>query len=249
MPALDRQNDVFVLDLGDGENRINRDWVAAVQAALKEVEEAESPRALVTTGTGKFYSNGLDLDWLSAHDDERHDFTVRVHELFARLLCLPVITVAAVQGHAFGAGAIFSLAHDFRFPCGMAALAQTRLTPHVAQEATLTSRRYGGAEAEAAHNVDRAVTEDAVRGTALETAAHAARPVTPWAPPRRAWSPGSWPRSGTSTLRRAEPACRCPHWSAEACRRASCPRPCQETWTGAGDDLTRPARCQSVTCS
>lgn len=114
MPVLDRQNDVFVLDLGDGENRVDRDWVAAVDAALKEVEEAEGPRALVTTGTGRFYSNGLDLDRLSAHDEERDEFTVRVHDLFARLLCLPVITVAAVQGHAFGAGAIFSLAHDFR---------------------------------------------------------------------------------------------------------------------------------------
>lgn len=195
MPVLARQKDVFVLDLGDGENRIDSDWVAAAETALKEMEEAEGPRALVTTGTGKFYSNGLDLDWLSAHDDERHDFTVRVHELFARLLCLPVITVAAVQGHAFGAGAIFSLAHDFRvmradrgywclpeahmgmpFPRGMAALVQARLTPHIAQEAMLTSRRYGGPEAEAAHIVDRAVPEDAVCGTALEiAAAHAAK--------------------------------------------------------------------------
>ncbi|AEY86067.1 Enoyl-CoA hydratase/isomerase [Streptomyces hygroscopicus subsp. jinggangensis 5008] len=195
MPVLDRQNDVFVLDLGGGENRVDRDWVTAVDAALEEVEEAEGPRALVTTGTGRFYSNGLDLDRLSAHEEERHEFTARVHGLFARLLCLPVITVAAVQGHAFGAGAIFSLAHDFRvmradrgywclpeadmgmpFPRGMAALVQARLSPRIAREAMLTSRRYGGAEAEAAHIADRAVAEDAVRGTALEiAAAHAAK--------------------------------------------------------------------------
>ncbi|KUN18236.1 enoyl-CoA hydratase [Streptomyces corchorusii] len=195
MPVLDRQNDVFVLDLGGGENRVDRDWVTAVDAALEEVEEAEGPRALVTTGRGRFYSNGLDLDRLSAHEEERHEFTVRVHGLFARLLCLPVITVAAVQGHAFGAGAIFSLAHDFRvmradrgywclpeagmgmpFPRGMAALVQARLAPRIAREAMLTSRRYGGAEAEAAHIADRAVAEDAVRGTALEiAAAHAAK--------------------------------------------------------------------------
>lgn len=55
MPTLDRQDDVLVLDLGDGENRFHPDWLAAVNAALDEVEIAEGPRALVTTGTGKFY--------------------------------------------------------------------------------------------------------------------------------------------------------------------------------------------------
>ena len=37
-----------------------------------------------------------------------------MHGLLARVLSLPVITVAALQGHAFAAGAMLSLAHDFR---------------------------------------------------------------------------------------------------------------------------------------
>ncbi|CAM5313265.1 Carnitinyl-CoA dehydratase OS=Tsukamurella paurometabola OX=2061 GN=caiD_2 PE=4 SV=1 [Tsukamurella paurometabola] len=37
-----------------------------------------------------------------------------MHELFARLLSLPLVTVAALQGRAFAAGAMFSFAHDFR---------------------------------------------------------------------------------------------------------------------------------------
>ncbi len=45
MPTLDRQDQVFVLDLGDGENRFHPDWIAAVNAALDEVEKAEGPRA------------------------------------------------------------------------------------------------------------------------------------------------------------------------------------------------------------
>lgn len=101
MPSLDRHDNVFVLDLGDGENRFHPDWLTAVATALDEVEKADGPRALVTAATGKFYSNGLDLDWLSAHADEYHDYVVSVHELFARMLSLPVITVAALQGHTF----------------------------------------------------------------------------------------------------------------------------------------------------
>ncbi|MEU9793979.1 enoyl-CoA hydratase-related protein [Streptomyces sparsogenes] len=189
MPTLDRHDNVFVLDLGDGENRFHPDWLASVGAALEEVEKAEGPRALVTAATGKFYSNGLDLDWLFAHPDRHQDYVVSVHGLFARVLSLPVITVAALQGHTFAAGAMFSLAHDFRvmradrgywclpeadinipFTPGMSALIQARLAPRTAHEAMLTARRYGGTDAETAGVVDRAVAEDAVRATAVEIA-------------------------------------------------------------------------------
>lgn len=189
MPSLDRQENVFVLDLGDGENRFHPDWLNAVSAALDEVEKADGPRALVTAATGKFYSNGLDLDWLLAHADQHRDYVVSVHELFARMLSLPVVTVAALQGHTFAAGAMFSLAHDFRvmradrgywclpeadinipFTPGMAALIQSRLAPQTAHEAMLTARRYGGTDAAAAGIVDQALPEDAVRSTAIEIA-------------------------------------------------------------------------------
>jgi enoyl-CoA hydratase/carnithine racemase len=189
MPTLDRHDNVFVLDLGDSENRFHPDWLTAVGAALQEVEKAEGPRALVTTATGKFYSNGLDLDWLFAHADQHQDYVVSVHELFAQLLSLPVVTVAALQGHTFAAGAMFSLAHDFRvmradrgywclpeadinipFTPGMSALIQSRLTPQTAHEAMLTARRYGGDDAASSGIVDRAVPEDAVLSTAVELA-------------------------------------------------------------------------------
>ena len=190
MPTLERTENVFVLDLGDGENRFHPDWVDAVSAALDEVEKAEGPRALVTAATGKFYSNGLDLDWLFAHADAHDSYIASVHALLARVLSLPVVTVAAVQGHAFAAGAMFTLAHDFRvmradrgfwclpeadinmpFTPGMSALIQARLAPQVAHEAMVTARRYSGHDALAAGIVDRAVDEQAVLSTAIEIAA------------------------------------------------------------------------------
>jgi enoyl-CoA hydratase/carnithine racemase len=189
MPELDRQDNVFILDFGDTENRFHPDWIAAVNAALDEVEKAEGPRALVTTATGKFYSNGLDLEWSSTHPDQRHEYRASVHELFARVLSFPVITVTAIQGHAFGAGAMLALAHDFRvmradrgfwclpeadigmaFSPGMAALIQSRLAPQAAHEAMLTGRRYGGTDAAAAGIVGQAVAEDTLRATAVEIA-------------------------------------------------------------------------------
>jgi enoyl-CoA hydratase/carnithine racemase len=195
VPTLDRHDDVFVLDLGDDENRFSPGWLAEVDAALDEVERAEGPRALVTAATGRFFSNGLDLAWLSGHADQREPYLGTVERLFARVLVLPVVTVAALQGHVFAAGAMLSLAHDLRvmradrgfwclpevdiglpFSPGMSALVQARLSPQTAHVAMTTGRRYGGTDAQAAAIVDSAVAEDAVRPTALELAgAHAGK--------------------------------------------------------------------------
>lgn len=187
MPVLDRQDDVFVLDIGDTENRFHPDWLASANALLDEVEAAEGPKALVTAATGKFWSNGLDLDWLFANGDKVEDYVAAVHALFARILTLPFVTAAAIQGHAFAAGAMLSLAHDVRvmradrgywclpeaeidipFTPGMSALIQARLTPQTAHEAMVTAHRFGGAEALAREIVDRTAAEGEVLAAAVE---------------------------------------------------------------------------------
>jgi Delta3-Delta2-enoyl-CoA isomerase len=189
VPQLDRDGEVFVLDLGDDENRFNPPWVSAVSVLLDEVVAADGPRALVTRATGKFWSNGLDLAWMGEHPDEAGPFVAQVHGLFARVLALPVPAVAACQGHVFAAGAMLALAHDFRvmradrgffclpevdisipFTPGMGALIQARLAPQTAHEAMTTGRRYGGADAATAGIVDEAVSEDAVLSAAVERA-------------------------------------------------------------------------------
>ncbi|WP_150245661.1 enoyl-CoA hydratase-related protein [Nocardiopsis quinghaiensis] len=189
MPTLDRDGDVFVLDIGDTENRFHPDWIASVNTLLDEVDRTEGPQALVTTATGKFFTNGLDLDWLMANPDSRADYVISVHALLARILSLPLVTVAAMQGHTFAAGAMLSLAHDFRvmradrgywclpevdinipFAPGMSALIQSRLTPQTAHEAMVTGRRYGGTDAQAAGIVDHTAGEGEVRANAIELA-------------------------------------------------------------------------------
>ncbi|MFC4065055.1 enoyl-CoA hydratase-related protein [Actinoplanes subglobosus] len=189
MPTLDRHEDVYVLDLGDTENRLHPDLIAAVNGHLDEIEKAPSPAALVTTATGKHYSLGLDLDWLMAHADQQGAYLSSVQELLARLLTLPMVTVAAMPGHVFAGGAMVSLAHDLRvmradrgfwclpeadinlpFTPGMSALIQARLTPQTAHEAMVTARRYGGLEAAERHIIDQAVPAESVLPTAISLA-------------------------------------------------------------------------------
>jgi enoyl-CoA hydratase/carnithine racemase len=189
MPTLDRDGDVFVLDLGDTENRFHPDWLTAVQEHLTTVDTAEGHRALVTTGTGKYFSNGLDLDWLAENGERFLDYVIDVHALLARFLALPVVTVAAVQGHAFAGGGMLSLAHDFRvmradrgyfclpevdinipFSRGMSGLIQGKLSKKSAHEAMTTGRRYGGTDALSAGIVDAVAHEDDVLSSAIELA-------------------------------------------------------------------------------
>ncbi|MGK5682287.1 enoyl-CoA hydratase-related protein [Actinoplanes sp. URMC 104] len=195
MPTLERRDAVFVLDLGDGENRFHPDWLSQVESLLDEVEKSDGDKALVTAATGKIWSNGLDLEWLFENPDQFPAYGVRVQALLARVLTLPFFTVAALQGHTFAAGAMLSLAHDCRvmradrgfwclpeadinipFTPGMSALIQSRLTPQTAHEAMVTARRFGGEEAYARQIVDRAVSESEVLTASIElAAAHVAK--------------------------------------------------------------------------
>ncbi|QXF83318.1 enoyl-CoA hydratase/isomerase family protein [Rhodococcus pyridinivorans] len=195
MPYLERDSDVFVLHLGDrdaevSENRFHPDRLAAIHSLLDEVEAHDGPAALVTAATGKFWSNGLDLDWVGANLPDLPGYLDSVHALYVRLLTFPAATVAAVQGHAFGAGAMLALVHDFRvmrgdrgywclpevqlnmpFTVGMSALIRSRLPIQTAVEAITTGRRYGGEDAVAAGIAEQAVTGDTVLSTAVERAA------------------------------------------------------------------------------
>lgn len=189
MPELRNDGPVFVLDLGEDENRFSPDWITTVHGHLDTVVDHSGPAALVTTGRGKFFSNGLDLDWVGAHPEEMLPYVEQVQDLLARVLSLPVPTIAAVNGHAFGAGTMLALAHDYRimradrgyfclpevdisipFTPGMGALIQSRLAPQTAHEAMTTGRRYGGEQAAAAGIVDEAVAQDAVRTAAVARA-------------------------------------------------------------------------------
>ncbi len=166
MPTLERHDELFILDLGDGENRFSREWMSGVSDALDEVDAAEGPRALLTVATGKIWSNGLDLDWLVSHLDRAGEYTSQVQDLFARTLSTQYPTIAVLQGHTFAAGALLALAHDVRvmradrgyfclpevdisipFSPGMSEMVQARLSHATAHEAMTTGRRYGGTEA------------------------------------------------------------------------------------------------------
>jgi enoyl-CoA hydratase/carnithine racemase len=189
MPTLTTTDgDIVLLDLGADENKLNRTWLDELDGCLDHIV-ASPPAAVVTTATGKFWATGLDLDWMGANPDAAQVFLDDVERVLAKVLLLPTTAVAAIQGHAFAAGAMLALAHDVRvmradrgffclpeadinipFTEGMTALIMSKLTPAAATEAMITARRYGGEDALAAGLVDAVADEDALLAAAIERA-------------------------------------------------------------------------------
>jgi enoyl-CoA hydratase/carnithine racemase len=197
MIDLERHGDVFVLRIDAGENRFVPATIAAWNAALDEVEKAAAPKALVTIGSGKFYSNGLDLDY-GAKSGDFNGYLSSVLAIMKRVLTFPAYTVAAVNGHAFGAGAQIALAHDARvmrtgrgYFCmpeidmkaylhpGMTAIIQARLPHQSAHELIVTGRRYPAELALERKIVDRIASEQELLPTAIAMAGEFAAKADP----------------------------------------------------------------------
>lgn len=183
---LQYNDKIAILELGADENRFSPGFLDEMDAHLDEIV-AGGAHGLVTTAASKFYTNGLDLDWLTAHAEQHQWYVGRVQALLARVLTLPIPTAAAVVGHAFGAGAMLALAHDFRvmradrgffcfpevdinipFTPGMAALIQAKLAPHAAIASMTTGRRFGGGDAASIGIVDATAAEGAVTDAAVD---------------------------------------------------------------------------------
>lgn len=184
--TIDYDGDIAILDLGDDENRFSPEFLEEINSQLDAIV-ARGAHGLVTTADSKFYSNGLDLDWLGSHPEQGPWYVEQVQTLLARILTFPIPTAAAIVGHAFGAGAMLAIAHDFRamradrgyfcfpevdiripFTPGMAALIQAKLTPQAAVASMTTGRRFGGTDAVAHGLADVTASEGAVTAAATD---------------------------------------------------------------------------------
>lgn len=112
---------VAIMALNNGENRFNPAFLDALLGVLDEIEQDTEATTLVVRSTHeKIFSNGIDLEWLlqlmlKSDMAQAKGFFYHLNRLFKRWLTYPLITVAAIGGHAFAGGAIFSCAFDFRF--------------------------------------------------------------------------------------------------------------------------------------
>jgi Delta3-Delta2-enoyl-CoA isomerase len=190
MIEREQRGDVAVVRWDDNENRFNRASVDRWHAVVDELMAIEGPLAVVVTGTGKFFSNGLDLESFSADPAAAAGVIDDVHRLFGRMLMLPAYTVGALNGHTFAGGAMLACTFDSRvmrndrgYWClpevdlglpvtpQMFAAVTSRLSTATAAEALNTGRRYTAAEAVTVGIVEHTAPEADVVDTAVALAA------------------------------------------------------------------------------
>lgn len=115
------QDHIAIITLNSGENRFNPEFLSAFLKILDEIEhKTEAQTLIVTSAHEKIFSNGIDLEWL-VPVIQRNDivtakaFFYQLNSLFKRLITYPLVTIAAINGHAFAGGAILCCAFEFRF--------------------------------------------------------------------------------------------------------------------------------------
>lgn len=111
---------VAIMSMNSGENRFNFPFFEAINSVLDELEQNSDVKVLVTKSSDpKIWCNGIDLDWLlpaqKADPEIGKRFSAEMFGLMRRVLAYPMLTIAAITGHAFAGGAFLSFAHDFRF--------------------------------------------------------------------------------------------------------------------------------------
>jgi enoyl-CoA hydratase/carnithine racemase len=186
------QDGIYVVTLDDyAGNTFDLEFLASLHETMDAIETGDdAPGALVITGVGKAFSIGLNIEVLKDYTPEQRErFDQEIKRLYGRLINFPLPTIAAINGHAFAAGAVLALACDFRVmrndrgwfcfsevdvgvPIGpeIMAVAQAKLSPSVLRDAILTGKRFGGEECVSLGITDAVCSEDDLLSKALDIA-------------------------------------------------------------------------------
>ena len=100
---------VVTLNRPEKHNAFNAETIQELTDAFDVVADEDNLRMVILRGAGKSFSAGADLDWMKAaadysrEDNERDGFALA--EMLRKLNELPQMTLALVQGAAYGGGA------------------------------------------------------------------------------------------------------------------------------------------------
>src|SRR4051812_28396718 len=187
---------VLTLALPERRNAMTAELTSAFGQAVASLKGDRSARCLVVTGEGSAFCAGGDLSWIAESPDlsvdSIRDRMLPFYRTWLSIRDLDVPSIAAINGHAIGAGLCLALACDLRYVAngarlsapftqlGMhAGMAATWLLPEVvgvvaARELLLTGRAVEGDEALRLGLVNGVYDRDALLDAVLAVAARIA---------------------------------------------------------------------------
>lgn len=100
-------------------NSLTTELMDELHQLIEQLRGDETTRAIIITGAGKTFSAGADVDMLTRigetyTPEETHRVITQWRATFDALEQLPQITLAAINGLAYGGGVVLALACDFR---------------------------------------------------------------------------------------------------------------------------------------
>ncbi|MFM8688487.1 MAG: enoyl-CoA hydratase-related protein [Acidimicrobiaceae bacterium] len=164
-------------------NAVDQETLAELANALKQAE-SQSTRVIVLTGAENTFCSGADLSGV-----RETEFTDALHKFLVQLVTSPCVTIAAIDGHALGAGAQLAISCDLRVATSRAVIGVPaarlglvvnhwtveRLTREcswpVARAMLLAARNYSGDELAQLGAVHRIGDRDGALSWAREIAA------------------------------------------------------------------------------
>lgn len=187
---LEQDHEITVLRLDrPPANAICRELADELDALI-EGDALGAARALVITGTGDFFSGGLDLEVVPQYSQEEQQAFLRVlNRVLGWLYACPIPVVAAVNGHAIAGALILVLVTDYRvgptddalfgltearvgipFPAVPGIVLGAELAPQDVRYSAFSARRYGPEEARSRGVLDELQPRAEVRARAVDVA-------------------------------------------------------------------------------
>ncbi|MBW1642114.1 MAG: enoyl-CoA hydratase [Deltaproteobacteria bacterium] len=196
---VEKQNRIVTLTLNnpDQRNALSFDLVEELYRAVQEIKADSEVLAVILTGTGKGFSSGGDVSSMAPREgmseEEAASFIKSYYMKNLSVMDIPAFTIAAINGHAIGAGCTLALACDMRIVSKKAKLGMsfvkiglhpgmgtTYFLPRLvgqakAYELLLTGEMISGEEAARIGLVNHAVDPEKVMTVAKELAEKIAR--------------------------------------------------------------------------
>ncbi|MDP1616556.1 enoyl-CoA hydratase-related protein [Phenylobacterium sp.] len=179
---------IVTINRPERRNAFDADLIAALSETFETLHGAEHVRLVFLRGAGGTFSAGADLDWMRAaaghtEDDNRED-AMAMARMLKLLWDIPALTVALVQGGAYGGGAGLAAACDmaiatadasFSFAEVKLGLVAATISPYVvaaigprtARGLFATGRTFDAAHAEKIGLITQVVADDAALEAAM----------------------------------------------------------------------------------